>query len=127
MGHCAPPSVQPVLLDTHKLYFTASKQTVLLESVREVLSATKSAGDHDDDEDDDASGSGSDDYVLREEDSAAAAAAAGGGALRAPRSGALFEIKLLLDDDGHELVYDPPPAEYQVGPSPAPPPLPPPS
>ena len=102
---------------------------MLLESVREVLSATKSAGDHDDD-DDDASGSGSDDYVLREEDSAAdaaAAAAGGGGALRAPRTGALFEIKLLLDDGGHELVYDPPPAEYQVGPNPArtpPPPLP---
>ena len=110
-------------------YCTASSQTVLLESVREVLSATKSAGDRDDD-DDDASGSGSDDYVLREEDSAADAAAAdaaaaGGGALHAPRTGALFEIKLLLDDGGHELVYDPPPAEYQVGPNPAPSPLPP--
>ena len=74
-------------------------QTILLESVREVLAATKAAKVDDDDDDND--GGGSDDYVLKEDDGMIAedeAKATG------PQSSPLFRISLLLEDGGQSLV-----------------------
>ena len=75
-------------------------QTVLLESVREILAATKTA---DDDGDDDAS-SCSDDYVLKDDAEIAADEAKAAAAKAAFRSGPLFKIRLLLEDGAPERM-----------------------
>ena len=81
----------------------------MLESVKEILSATKTG-----EEEEDSASSCSDDYVLRDEEEIAAEEAKAAAAKI--HLGSLFRIKLLLDNGGHDLVYDPAPSDYQVRP-----------
>lgn len=69
-------------------------QSVLLESVQEILAATRSAADNDND------GGSEDDYVLKDDSQIAKDEAKA----LVLRSGPLFRINLLLEDDGHDLV-----------------------
>jgi hypothetical protein len=75
----------------------------------QVLSASKTGDEEQDGGEDDNS-----DYVLREDDAdeSAAKAAEAKAAADAVHSGSLFEIKLLLNDSGESLDYDPPPSDY---------------
>ena len=67
-------------------------QSVLLDSVQEILAATRSAMDNDDD------GGSDDDYELKDDSEIAKDEALG------LHSSPLFMIHLLLEDDGHDLV-----------------------
>lgn len=96
---------------------------VLLESVREVLSATQAAEPSTTIEELPADGEASRGTVGTAADGAAPSAVAAEGsspdagdsaAAPAPvHSGVLYETELLLGSTGEELLYEPPPVEYQ--------------